>query len=126
MKRLYYRVYRFVCLFLFCDSINSTILLYDTNNSHETQAYDCIYYDGGGEVFCNNMESVQSIKYCVRPTEFVSVQRNYSLGCLNGGILISFDVLKKYNITTQQLLQWKSGISAIDRYRAYLANHRLG
>ncbi|CAF4608992.1 unnamed protein product [Rotaria socialis] len=72
------------------------------------------------------MESVQSIKYCIRPARFVPIQRNYSLGCLNRGILISFDVLKQYNITTQQLLRWRSGVSAIDRYRAYLANHPLG
>ena len=125
MKWLYW-VYCFVCFFPLCDSINSTILLYDTNNYQETQAHDCIYYDGGGETFYNNMESAQSIKYCIRPPRFVSVQRNYSLGCLNGGILISFEVLKQYNITTQQLLRWKSGVSAIDRYRAYLANHQLG
>ncbi|CAM4796300.1 unnamed protein product [Rotaria magnacalcarata] len=72
------------------------------------------------------MESVQSIKYCIRPARFVPIQRNYSLGCLNRGTLTSFDVLKQYNITTQQLLRWRSGVSAIDRYRAYLANHPLG
>ncbi|CAF3477340.1 unnamed protein product [Rotaria socialis] len=72
------------------------------------------------------MESVQSIKYCIRPARFVSVQRNYSRGCLNGGILISFDVLKQYNITTQELLLWNSGVGAIDRYRAYLENHPYG
>ncbi|CAF4073046.1 unnamed protein product, partial [Rotaria sp. Silwood1] len=71
------------------------------------------------------MESVQAIKYCIRPSRNVSVQRNYSRGCLNGGILRSFEVLKQYNITTQQMLQWNSGVSAIDRYRAYLANHQL-
>ncbi len=124
-KWLYWEYY-FIGLFLFCDSLNSSILLYDTNNYEETQAYDCIYYDGGGAIFYNNMESVQFIKYCLRPARFVSVQRNYSLGCLNEGKLISFEVLKQYNITTQQLLQWKSGVSTIDRYRAYLANHQLG
>ncbi|CAF4552339.1 unnamed protein product, partial [Rotaria magnacalcarata] len=72
------------------------------------------------------MESVQSIKYCIRPVRFVSVQRNYSRGCLNGGILVSFDVLKQYNITTQELLLWNSGVGAIDRYLAYLADHPYG
>ena len=39
--------------FILCDS---TILLYDTNNYDETQAYDCIYYDGDDVLFINNME----------------------------------------------------------------------
>jgi len=99
--------------------------LYDTNNYDETQAYDCIYYDGDGVLFVNNMESIQSIKYCIRPIEFVSIERNYSLGCLNGGILLSFDVLKEYNMTAQELLRWNSGVNVIDQYHAYLDNSRF-
>ncbi|CAF1101303.1 unnamed protein product [Adineta ricciae] len=51
---------------------------------------------------------------------------DFMQGYLNNGLLVSFAVLKQYNITIRQLLQWKSGVSAIDRYRAYLENHQLG
>ncbi len=118
-------MYCFIYCKLCYNCTNSSVLLYDTDNREKTQAYDCIHY-GGAVYHLDNVQSTQSIKYCVRPTDFVSVDRNDSQGCFNGGTLVSFDELKRLNVTTQELLKWNSGVSIIDRYRAYLISDQSG
>ena len=117
--------YCFIYYYLCYSCANSTVLLFDTDNQENTQAHDCIYFDGGDLDSFINVESTQATKYCVRSNTYVPIDRSYSHGCFNGGILISFDKLKQLNVTTQELLKWNSGVSVVDRYRAYIMNDQL-
>jgi hypothetical protein len=93
MKRWFW-IYCFILFHLFINSVDSTVLLYDTENQEKTQAYDCIYYDGSGFSGNVNPETTQSVKYCIRSNGFVSIDRSYTRGCFNGGVLLSFEQLK--------------------------------
>ena len=96
------------------------MLLYDTDNREQTQAYDCIFYDGRGFDDNINPETTQSVQYCIRSDESILINRNYSQGCLNDGILISFEELKQSNISIDELLKWNSGVNVVHRYQFYL------
>jgi hypothetical protein len=113
-------MYCFILIYLFVNLIHATILLYDTDNRLETQAFDCIYDDG--RIFADffNPETTQSVKYCIRSNESVSIDRNYLQGCFNEGELIPFEGLKQLNISSQDMLKWNSGVYIVDRYQFYL------
>jgi len=119
----WFLTYSFILFYSFLDSVDSTILLYDTINRPKTQEYDCIYYDNSR--FYGNPETTEAVKYCIRPNEFVSIDRNYSRGCSNGGILLTFEQLKQLNISIEELLKWNSGVNVVDQYQSYLKNDYL-
>jgi hypothetical protein len=118
-----FSIYCFIVSYLFINSVDSTILLYDTDNREKTQAYDCIYYDGSGFDGNINPETTQSVKYCIRSNESVSVNRNSNRSCSNEGVLLSFAELKQRNISAEELLKWSSGVNVVDRYQSYLKNN---
>ncbi len=120
MMTRWFWTYCFISSYFLIDSIDSTILLYDTDNREKTQAYDCSYYDGGGSNGYVNPETTQSVTYCIRSNEFVSINRNYVRDCSNEGVLLSFQQLKQLNISIEELLRWNSGVNVVDRYQAYL------
>lgn len=97
--------------------VSTVVLLYKTTNQHLAQSFDCIYYDGG------NASSLftQSVGYCVRPENDTRLERNYSYGCLNEGILYNFSQVEQLNVSYVELLSWSSSIDAIDRYQTYLS-----
>lgn len=119
MKRWFW-TFCFILFHLFINSIDSTVLLHDTDNQEKTQTYDCIYYDGTGFSGNVNPETTQAVKYCIRSNEFVSINRNYTRGCSNEGVLLSFEKLRQLNISIEELLKWNSGVNVVDRYQAYL------
>lgn len=113
-------IYSFIFSYLFTNSINFAILLYDTDNLEKTQAYDCIYYDGSIFTEYINPETTQTVKYCIRTDDYISINRNYDQGCLNEGLLVSFEKLKQLNIKMEELLKWNSGVHIVDEYQVYL------
>lgn len=120
MKRWLW-MYYFILSFLFNKNIiNSAILLYNTDNHQMTQAYDCIYYDESIFDEYINPETTQTVKYCIQSNEYISINRDYSRGCSNEGILISFEKLKQLNISIEELFKWNSGFNVIDQYQAYI------
>ena len=106
-------------LLLVCHSL---IAQYETEQSEATHVYDCTYFMYP-QVTVNDIEKLEFMKYCVRPQLSVLVKRNRSLGCFNGGILRSFDVLKQNKIQIFQLMMWNVPLDDLDRYAVYLAGH---
>jgi hypothetical protein len=102
-------------LCLIISQASSIVLLYETNNQHLTQTFDCIYYDGSNESYFT-----QSIPYCIRLENYTQLQRNYSNGCRNGGIRVTFDQIQQLNLSYVELLSWSSSVDAVDRYQTYL------
>ena len=106
-----------LCIFCFVlRQVSTTVLLYKTHDQQLTQSFDCIYYGG------DNSSSffTQSIEYCIRTENYTQLDRNYSQGCLNSGLLFTFSQLEQMNVSYVELLSWSSGIDAVDRYQTYL------
>ncbi len=104
-----------VLLCVFLRQVSSVVLLYETKNQRATQSFDCIYYAGN-----NTSIFSQSVEYCIRPENYTSLERNFSNGCQNDGVLYTFDQLEQLNLSYTELLSWSSSVDAVDRYQMYL------
>jgi hypothetical protein len=91
------------------------ISLFKTQDTFNTQEYDCIYYTN---VTARNNET---IPYCVRTSNSVRLNRSFiSNTCQNSGKEWTFKILKQMNISQNEVLTWSSSIDMVDRYAAYL------
>jgi len=101
----------FSSLTLVCMLTDSYTLLYHTENSIDTQYFDCIYYN--------------QIKYCVQSSISSPLQREINVSCHMNGRLWSFEELSVRNISVSEVLKWSSSIEQTDRYAKYLLNGRF-
>ncbi|CAF4520189.1 unnamed protein product [Rotaria socialis] len=80
---------------------------------------DCIYHAINHQLDRDDKkyETRQLIEYCIRP----SSNKEYE-DVINGTIysVLTFDQLKKQNITTESLVDWAIPIDLIERYQHFL------
>ncbi|CAM4808371.1 unnamed protein product [Rotaria magnacalcarata] len=102
---------RLTAIFLLCciTEGETSIYLTDTVDSSSVQLYDCLFH--------------QSIFYCRRPLEPISLQRNSLHWTCHDGIQYSFQFLKQNNTTVSEILHgWKSTLDRLEEFVHYL-NH---
>ncbi len=102
---------RLAIIYLLCciTQVETSIYLTDTADSLSVQFYDCLFH--------------QSVFYCRRPLEPVSLQRNALHWTCHEGIQYSFHFLKQNNITMNEILHgWKSTLDRFEEFVHYL-NH---
>jgi hypothetical protein len=85
--------------------INARILVYDTENNHDIEKFDCVYhvYDG------------QEIAYCLRPTGIQELYRK-KINCENQGEKLLFRHLIEKNVEPNIVLDWSSSVEIADFY----------
>ena len=93
-------------------SLNSRILLYNTENEHSIEKFDCVYY-----VYNNGEE----IPYCRRAKGSQLLNRHRSK-CENQGEKILFRNLLKENIDPNIIFKWISNIEILDFYASIFYN----
>ena len=85
--------------------IESSVYLYDTEDGHEIEYYDCFYY--------------QPFRYCRRPGRSINLDRETTQlwRCYHHGTRHSFESLPSMNITIDRMItEWRSTLEMIDRY----------
>ncbi|UJR34447.1 hypothetical protein I4U23_021854 [Adineta vaga] len=99
-----------VILYLYHDS-QSFVQLNNTEDSSSLEFFDCIYY-----------EHDSIVTYCRRPGKVIELNRQQQ-ECFSNDEQITYSNLKKWNITSQEVLQLTSSIEQADEYAAYLLNN---
>lgn len=102
---------KFTIIFFLCCITHGETSIYLTNtaDSSSIQVYDCLFH--------------QSIFYCRRPLEHISLQRDSFHWTCHQGIQYSFQFLKQNNTTVNEILHgWKSTVDRLEEFVYYL-NH---
>ena len=89
------------------------ILLYNTDNTVEMEAFDCIYYVNG-----------QTVEFCRRPGKNNEHQSDFS-ECQAGGQKWTYRELLEHNITPWQVLWWSSSVEKTDDYASIFYNQSM-
>ncbi|CAF4674639.1 unnamed protein product, partial [Rotaria socialis] len=93
--------------------------LYHTDLMNNDFSRNCIYHAINHQLDLDGKkyETRQLIEYCIRP----SSNKEYE-DVINGTIysVLTFDQLKKQNITTESLVDWAIPIDLIERYQHFL------
>jgi hypothetical protein len=95
----------FLLLFLGIQTENTPFLLYNTENSEATEAYDCLYYTQGEE----------TVPFCRRPGAPYVLDYN-STKCFNGGKKWFYEDLLANETTPWTVLSWSSSVENADNY----------
>ncbi|CAF4223719.1 unnamed protein product, partial [Rotaria magnacalcarata] len=103
-------VLHILLFFIYCLSIHSDYSLYHTD-IHELSnlKFDCLYanlIDDGRETDGSYIHNYHLIPYCRRPDNDKELEQEFHLNNENIAQRISFDELRKRNITSEQLLAW--------------------
>ena len=105
--------------------LNGRFTMYSSDQYQESNAiFDCIYaylYDNAKSIGEPNTHNYQLIPYCRRP-DMSEKQTDIDNFSTNHGQMISFVLLKKQGITSEQLLTWMAPIDVAERYEKYNGN----
>jgi hypothetical protein len=112
-------------LVLWCISVNGRYSLYYSDIRQGSPTFDCLYVrliDAGKESGKAYLRNYHLIPYCRRPDN--NEEKDEILYPINANIekTISFNELKKQNITSEQLLKWFSPIDIAEKYEINLNN----
>jgi hypothetical protein len=69
--------------------------------------------------------NIEGVKYCRQLNESQSLHRDFNQSCHNGGVLWSFEELSLLNISSSDVLRWRSSMEQVDRYSKYLSNSSI-
>ncbi|CAF1206324.1 unnamed protein product [Rotaria magnacalcarata] len=113
-------VLHILLFFIYCLSIHSDYSLYHTD-IHELSnlKFDCLYanlIDDGRETDGSYIHNYHLIPYCRRPDNDKELEQEFHLNNENIAQRISFDELRKRNITSEQLLAWLAPIDVAEKY----------
>ncbi|CAF4151012.1 unnamed protein product, partial [Rotaria magnacalcarata] len=101
---------RISLVFISCISIHSDYSLFHTNIRQLSYlTFDCLYanlIDDGRETGGSYIRNYHLIPYCRRPDNDKELEQEFHLNNENIAQRISFDELRKRNITSEQLLAW--------------------
>ncbi|CAF4521974.1 unnamed protein product [Rotaria socialis] len=105
---------------MYCLSIYSDYSLYHTD-IHELSNldFDCLYaylVDGGREIGGSYIRNYHLIPYCRRPDNDKELEQESHLNHENIAQRISFDELRKRNVTSEQLLAWLAPVGVAEKY----------
>ncbi|CAM4917640.1 unnamed protein product [Rotaria socialis] len=106
--------------FISCTSIHSDYSLFHTNIRQLSYlTFDCLYaylVDGGREIGGSYIRSYHLILYCRCPDNDKELEQESHLNHENIAQRISFDELRKRNVTSEQLLAWFAPIDVAEKY----------
>ncbi|CAM4808908.1 unnamed protein product [Rotaria magnacalcarata] len=113
-------VLHILLFFIYCLSIHSDYSLYHTDiHKLSNLTFDCLYanlIDDGRETGGTYIRNYHLIPYCRRPDNDKELEQEFHLNNENIAQRISFDELRKRNITSEQLLAWRAPIDVAEKY----------
>ncbi|CAF2087466.1 unnamed protein product [Rotaria magnacalcarata] len=111
---------RISLVFISCISIHSDYSLFHTNIRQLSYlTFDCLYanlIDDGRETGGSYIRNYHLIPYCRRPDNDKELEQEFHLNNENIAQRISFDELRKRNITSEQLLAWFAPVDVAEKY----------
>ncbi|CAF2691574.1 unnamed protein product, partial [Rotaria sp. Silwood2] len=92
--------------------------LYQTDSIHHDLSSDCIYHmiDNQQDLDSKIYKTKQLIEYCIRSN--LKKEDDVIKGSISS--ILTFDQLKKDNVTVESLIKWSSPIDLIEHYQTFL------
>ena len=111
-------------MFIYSKECHSSFHLYNTEivNDNDQIEHDCLFYqvlDDIVEYMDENSFShpYEVVAYCIRPLEREAYSNKIPVGLLTN---VTFETLRRDNVTSLQLLDWSAPIDLVERYQNYL------